>query len=144
MIIYVRTSLDFSTTFTNPVNLVGTMGAGLARAVAGAHPDCVPAYRADLRSRRLRHGTITAWRKPDGNYILQVPTKRHWRNNSPLDLVHASIDALFPLCKSLAIDTVHVVKLGCGLGGLDWHTQVRPYLVETASEFPSLAVIVHE
>ena len=144
MITYVRTNLDFSTTFTNPVNLVGVMGAGLARAVAIAYPDSLPAYQADLRSVRLRHGTVTAWRKPDGNYILQVPTKRHWRNNSPLDLVQASIDALFPLCESLAIDTVHVVKLGCGLGGLDWNLQVKPYLSETASKFPLLAVIVHE
>ena len=144
MITSVRTPLDFSTTFTNPVNLVGVMGAGLAKTVATTYPDCVPAYRADLRSRRLRFGTVTAWRTPAGNHILQVPTKRHWRGPSPLDLVHASIRALFPLCKSLCIDAVHVVKLGCGLGGLDWEAEVRPYLVETASAFPALAVIIHE
>ena len=144
MITYVRTPLDFSTTFTNPVNLVGVMGAGLARAVATAYPDCVPAYRADLRSGSLCEGTVTAWRKPDGNYIIQVPTKKNWRDPSPLTLVRASILALFPFCESLAIDTVHVVKLGCGLGGLDWNHQVKPYLLETASRYPSLAVIIHE
>ena len=96
MITCVRTPLDFSTTFTNPVNLIGVMGAGLARAVATAYPDCVPAYRADLRSGNLCEGTVTAWRKPDGNYIIHVPTKRNWRDPSPLALVRASILALFP------------------------------------------------
>ena len=38
---------------------------------------------------------------------------------------------------------LHVVKLGCGLGGLDWNLQVKPSLSETASKFPMLAVIVH-
>lgn len=144
MITSVHTPLDFSTTFTNPVNLVGVMAAGLAKTVATTFPDCLPAYRADLRSGRLRHGTVTAWQAPAGNYVLQVPTKHHWRHPSPLNLVQASIQALFPLCESLRIDTVHVVRLGCGLGGLDWEAQVRPYLVETASAFPALAVIIHE
>ena len=144
MITFVRTPLDFSTNFTNPVNLLGAMGAGLAKTVATTFPDCVPAYRADLRSGRLRAGTVTAWQAPAGNYILQVPTKHHWKNPSPLDLVQASIRALFPLCESLSLDSIHIVRLGCGLGGLDWYNQVKPYLIETACRYSSLAVIVHE
>ena len=144
MIQFVRTSLDFSTTFTNTVNLVGVMGAGLAKAVATTYPACLSPYQADLRSGRLRHGTVTAWPKPDGHYILQVPTKIHWRDPSPLALVQASIRALFPLCESLAIDDIHLVKLGCGLGGLNWLHQVKPYLIETACQYPAITVVVHE
>ena len=70
MITFVRTPLDLSMNFTNPVNLVGVMGAGLAKTVATTFPDCVPSYRADLRSGRLRSGTVTAWRAPAGHSIL--------------------------------------------------------------------------
>ena len=105
--------------FCNPVNLVGAMGKGLAAQVARRWPACLGAYRAALQTRALRAGTVSAWRRRDGGWILQVPTKRHWRDRSPLELVAASIRAIGPACARHGITEIAVPPLGCGLGGLD-------------------------
>ena len=111
--------------FCNPVNLVGAMGKGLAAQVARRWPACQGAYRAALQTRALRAGTVSAWRRNDGGWILQVPTKRHWRDRSPLELVQASIRAIGPACARHGIAEIAVPPLGCGLGGVD-AAAVRP------------------
>ena len=144
MISYTKGNILHTSNFTNTVNLVGAMGAGLAKQVANAFPDCLAPYRTALRDNSLRQGTVIAWEKPDGGYIFQVPTKRHWRDKSPLDLVEASIDAMLKLALDLGIHTLNTVPLGCGLGGLDWNTQVHPYLKNAAQNYDTLTVAVYQ
>ena len=128
--------------FCNPVNLVGAMGKGLAAQVARRWPACVGAYRAALQTRALRAGTVSAWRRRDGGWILQVPTKRHWRDRSPLELVAASIRAIGPACTRHGITEIAVPPLGCGLGGLD-PAAVRPLVLEAAAAHPGIEWVLH-
>ena len=120
--------------FCNPVNLVGAMGKGLAAQVARRWPACLGAYRAALQTRALRPGTVSAWRRNDGGWILQVPTKRHWRDRSPLELVQSIIRAIGPACARHGIAEIAVPPLGCGLGGLD-AAAVRPLVVCPLNNF---------
>lgn len=143
MIHYTRGNVLDTPSFTNTVNLVGAMGAGLAKQVATRYPDCVPAYKQALRDGALREGTVVSWRKPDGGHILQVPTKRHWRDKSPLELVEASIGAMIAHARALGIEELHTVPLGCGLGGLDWERQVKPLLEAACKDVDDLTVIIH-
>lgn len=128
--------------FCNPVNLVGAMGKGLAAQVARRWPACLGAYRAALQTRALRPGTVSAWRRNDGGWILQVPTKRHWRDRSPLELVQASIRAIGPACARHGIPEIAVPPLGCGLGGLD-PAAVRPLVLEAAAAHPNIEWVLH-
>ena len=128
--------------FCNPVNLVGAMGKGLAAQVARRWPACLGAYRAPLQTRALRPGTVSAWRRNDGGWILQVPTKRHWRERSPLELVQASIRAIGPACARHGIAEIAVPPLGCGLGGLD-PAAVRPLVLEAAAAHPGIEWVLH-
>ena len=128
--------------FCNPVNLVGAMGKGLAAQVARRWPACMSAYRGALRTRALRAGTVAAWRRADGGWILQVPTKKHWRDKSPLELVQASIKAIGPACARHGIRRIAVPPLGCGLGGLDPQA-VRPLLLEAAAAHPKVEWTLH-
>ena len=61
-----------------PVNIIGTMGAGLAREVALRYPDAYRAYRAVCDSGELRIRTLALldWMHPK---LLLFPTKGHWR-----------------------------------------------------------------
>lgn len=128
--------------FCNPVNLVGVMGKGLAAEVARRWPACVGAYRGALRTRALREGSVTAWKRPDGGWILQVPTKRHWRDRSPLELVKASIEGIGRVCTRHGIATVAVPPLGCGLGGLE-PSLVQPLVLEAAAAYPEIEWTLH-
>ncbi len=107
----------------NPVNCVGVMGKGLALAFKTRWPDLFTEYAAECRSGRLRPGTVHAWQMPAcGTWIVNVPTKRHWRDPSRLDDVTAGIDALARWINEIRPPSVAVPALGCGLGGLPWET----------------------
>lgn len=97
-----------------PVNLKGVMGAGLAKAFALAHPECVGEYRGAITRGRLAIG------KPCivGGRFMMVATKDHFRNPSRMEYVTASLESIardFPLLESIALPA-----LGCGCGGLRW------------------------
>ena len=128
--------------FCNPVNLRGAMGRGLAAAVAARWPACVGPYRDGLRTGTLRAGTVTAWRRPDGGWILQTPTKDDWRNSSPLTLVSQSIAQIGPACERAGITRIAVPPLGCGLGGLR-RDQVLPKVLAAAKAHPGITWTLH-
>ena len=104
--------------WANPVNLVGVMGRGLARAAALRWPGCVEPYRQAIADGSLRVGTVMTWARPDGGWIIHAPTKVDWRQPSPISLVAATINALAPACRQAGITRLSVPPLGCGLGGL--------------------------
>lgn len=58
--------------------------------------------------------------------VLQ--TKRHWREPSPVNLVAFSIANLLSWAVPHPDVTFNLPRPGCGLGGLDWETQVKPLL----------------
>ena len=126
----------------NPVNLRGAMGRGLAAAVAATWPGCVGAYRDALRTGKLRAGTVCVWRRPDGGWIVQTPTKDDWRNGSPLPLVERSIAAIGPACERAGITAIAVPPLGCGLGGLR-QQDVLPNVLAAAAAHPTIEWTLH-
>lgn len=78
------------------------------------------------------------WIKRDGlctltfpvGKIFAVPTKYHWRENSNLQLIEISLQQLVRkvnfYSKYESINKVYLPRLGCGLGNLDWNSQVKP------------------
>ena len=143
MLLYGSGDIKTATAFANPVNLVGVMGAGLAKQVAQQWPGCVAGYKRACRHGTLRAGRVLSWRRPDDGWVMQTPTKTHWRHPSDIALVEKSIDALLHEVHRLKLKSIAVPPLGCGLGGLNWD-DVRP-LLETASErYPDVAVTVYD
>ena len=117
----------------NPVNTVGVMGKGLARQFKLAHPDMFEAYVSACHSGELVVGRVhvfaIAQPRPDHpRFILNLPTKRHWRGKSKLEFVRDGLAALVDAVETHAIDSLAMPALGCGHGGLDWD-EVRPLIV---------------
>ena len=52
-------------------------------------------------------------------YIINFPTKRHWRGKSRLEDIEAGLERIEEIRKR-HIHSIAVPPLGCGLGGLDW------------------------
>lgn len=63
-------------------------------------------------------------------FIINFPTKRHWRGRSHLDFVVDGLVDLSRVVTELELASVAVPALGCGLGGLDWDV-VRPLIENT-------------
>lgn len=102
----------------NPVNCVGVAGAGLARQFRDRWPVQVAEYTAFCTAGKMRPGVIHDALLPDGRRILSVPTKQHWRDDSHLDGVAASLGGLRRYLVETNLESVAVPPLGCGLGGL--------------------------
>lgn len=60
--------------------------------------------------------------------LFTFPTKHDWRDGSDITLITQSAKELVQLCNQLNIHTCYLPPVGCGLGGLDWNTQVKPVL----------------
>lgn len=64
----------------------------------------------------------------DNKHILSFPTKNHWRDASDIDLIKKSCKELVDLANTNNWSEVLLPPVGCGCGGLDFNTQVKPVL----------------
>jgi O-acetyl-ADP-ribose deacetylase (regulator of RNase III) len=122
----------------NTVNCVGSMGKGIALQFKQAFPANFREYQAACRAGEVQPGRMLIHdngRLALPHYIINFPTKRHWRARSQLSDIGDGLQALVEDVRRLCIRSIAVPPLGCGLGGLDWQV-VRP-LIEHA--FSALA-----
>lgn len=117
----------------NTVNCVGFMGKGLALQFKKTHPENFEAYREAWAAGEIQPGRMfvhATGQLYNPKYIINFPTKRHWREPSRYDDIEAGLRSLIQDVGRLGIATIAIPPLGCGLGGLDW-AKVRP-LIESA------------
>ncbi|MGW4412236.1 type II toxin-antitoxin system antitoxin DNA ADP-ribosyl glycohydrolase DarG [Nonomuraea sp. NPDC004702] len=121
---------DHPQALVNTVNTVGVMGKGIALQFKRAFPEVFAAYAQACAQGRVRPGHIFPVPIADGQrWVLNFPTKRHWRQPSQLEDIRDGLDDLARLLGDLNITSVALPPLGCGNGGLEWSV-VRPLIVE--------------
>ncbi|WP_229399576.1 macro domain-containing protein [Micromonospora okii] len=128
----------------NAVNTVGVMGKGIALQFKRAYPANYAAYRAACAAKAVKLGKMFVFDSgPPGlrRYVINFPTKGHWRATSKVDDVRAGLADLTWLVRDRAIASVAIPALGCGNGGLDWD-EVRPMIEEAFSELPDVRVLL--
>jgi O-acetyl-ADP-ribose deacetylase (regulator of RNase III) len=104
----------------NPVNTVGIMGGGLALLFARKFPAMLGNYQRACASGALAIGTVHVWTAADGQRVVNLPTKRHWKAPSKLEDVSSGVKALSEALGRMEVRSVAIPALGCGLGGLEW------------------------
>jgi O-acetyl-ADP-ribose deacetylase (regulator of RNase III) len=146
-------STDQAQLLVNTVNTVGVMGAGVAKAVRLRYPDIMTPYQAACTNpdprRRLDPGTLHLYTAPDGRLVVNMATKRDWRDPSEYDWVGAGLVYLNRLLceKRTDIRSVLLPPPGCGHGGLDWadvNRMVRTYLRPAAERGVEIRVSAEE
>lgn len=128
----------------NTVNTVGVMGKGIALQFKRAFPANYAAYRAAYARGDLKLGQMFIFdtgRLGPRCYVINFPTKEHWRSGSRLADIHAGLVDLVRVVRELGISSVAVPALGCGNGGLDWAV-VRPMIEEAFAELPEVQVVL--
>jgi O-acetyl-ADP-ribose deacetylase (regulator of RNase III) len=128
----------------NTVNTVGYMGKGIALQFKQAFPENFRAYAQAVRKGAVAPGRMLV--VPTGfvtnpRYVINFPTKRHWRGRSRMEDVEAGLKALVDEVKRLGIQSIAVPPLGCGNGGLDWQ-EVKPRIVQALQEVPGVRVLL--
>jgi len=128
----------------NTVNCVGFMGKGVALQFKQAFPDNYEAYRKACEAGHVQPGRMFIYetgRMIPPFYIINFPTKRHWRGKSRMEDIEAGLDALVEDVKRLGIRSLAMPPLGCGFGGLDWNT-VRPRIEQAFARLPQVQVLL--
>ena len=75
-------------------------------------------------------------------FIVNFPTKKHWRSRARLDDIRAGLEDLVSVVTDLGIKSVAVPPLGCGNGGLSWR-DVEPLIREAFRSLRDVEVLVY-
>lgn len=130
----------------NPVNCVGVMGKGLALQFKQVFPENFVQYQQACLTGRVKPGQMFVTQTEyfaNPQYIINFPTKRHWRNPSQIGDIEAGLEALARTVEQLEIKSIAVPALGCGNGGLEW-LKVLPLIETTFAQLPEVQVLVFE
>ena len=130
----------------NTVNCVGVMGKGVALQFKQAFPQNFTAYEQACRRKELQPGrmlVVPTMGMGNPKYIINFPTKAHWKGKSRLEYIDAGLEALVEEIQRLGIQSVAVPPLGCGNGGLDWK-DVKPRIQAAFEQIPHVRAFVYE
>ena len=129
----------------NSVNCVGVMGRGVALAFKKKFPENFLAYAAACRRNDIEPGRMFVFntgRVLGPRYIVNFPTKRHWRGRSKVADIVAGLSALSTEIRTKGIRSVALPALGSGLGGLPW-PDVRACIEDALGQLDGVLVAVY-
>lgn len=124
-----------------PVNMVGVMGAGLARQMAIRYRGLDRMYQGAIESGELDLGKPCLVSSPLWPHrVVLFATKDHWKHLSDFSWISEGLRELCCLLEECAVETLGMPKLGCGLGGLPWDL-VHHEILETLEDSHSIVHI---
>jgi len=130
----------------NTVNCAGYMGKGIAAQFKHHFPENFRAYQKACKEGKVQPGSIYVFQTGFLNnpkFILNFPTKRHWRDKSRIDDIRSGLQALNKLIKNLNIKSIAIPALGCGLGGLSWN-EIQSLIKNCLIELEEVNILIFE
>lgn len=129
----------------NTVNTQGVMGKGVALEFKKRFPDNYEFYRQACEQGQVQIGKMLVFptQRFEPRYIINFPTKQHWRGRSKLEYIQHGLQDLVCVVQQQGIRSIALPPLGCGHGGLRWE-QVRPLIEQAFAALPDVEVQVYE
>jgi O-acetyl-ADP-ribose deacetylase (regulator of RNase III) len=148
MIEYVTGDILDSTSeaLVNTVNCVGIMGRGIALQFKHAFPENFRSYAAACKAGEVQPGRLLIFEThglSNPKYIINFPTKRHWRGKSRLEDIDLGLVALATFITDNRVKSISIPPLGSGLGGLDWR-EVRPRIEQALRDLEDVDIRIFE
>lgn len=150
MIYYLKGNLfnkfDKVEAIINTVNCVGVMGKGIALEFKNRFPENYTIYKERCNIQEIQIGNSFLYEIPSSNatkYIINFPTKKHWRNPSKLEYIEHGLDNLITLIRDYKINSIAMPALGCGNGQLEWDS-VKPLIEEKLQHLKDIDIYVFE
>lgn len=131
----------------NTVNCVGVMGKGVALEFKRRWPKNYTAYRKLCKDKELRPGSLFIYEQGDlldnvgPRYLVNFPTKDHWRSKSRIEYVREGLSALRAELEKGEIKSIAMPPLGCGNGGLDWFV-VKDLIKDLLSDVDANVIVL--
>lgn len=106
-------------TIVNTINCVGVMGKGIALEMKNRYPDMFEKYKTFCDNKLIDIGKLWLYKNPDDKWILNFPTKTHWRYQSEYDYIEKGMQKFIETYKDKNIKSIAFPMLGCSNGGLN-------------------------
>jgi O-acetyl-ADP-ribose deacetylase (regulator of RNase III) len=130
----------------NTVNCVGYMGKGIALQFKQAFPENFRAYQRACKAEEVQPGRMFTFETENlvnPRYIINFPTKNHWRGKSRMQDIEQGLQDLTAVIRRLNIRSVAIPPLGSGLGGLNWR-EVKPRIEAAFADLADVHVLLYE
>jgi O-acetyl-ADP-ribose deacetylase (regulator of RNase III) len=129
----------------NTVNCVGVMGKGLALQFKRRFPGVFKEYAAACKRGELvvgRMHVVPTEQIAGPKYVVNFPTKQHWRSPSKLEYIDEGLQDLLKVVRELGIRSIAIPPLGAGNGGLRWE-YVEPRLRRAFADLPEVTAHIY-
>ncbi len=130
----------------NTVNTVGVMGKGIALAFKKTFPNNFKIYKQLCEDKEFDIGdlliTNTGQIRP--KFIINFPTKKHWRGRSKIEFIEIGMKELVREINEKQIKSIAIPPLGCGNGGLNWNEVKEIILKELEEVNKDIEIIIYE
>ena len=130
----------------NSVNCVGVMGRGIALQFRNVFPANYQAYAEACKQHEVKPGQMLVYETgqlTNPRYIINFPTKRHWKGKSRMADIEAGLVALVEEIRRRNIQSIAIPPLGSGLGGLEW-SAVRERIETALHSLGDRQIIIYE
>ena len=130
----------------NSVNCVGVMGRGIALQFKNLFPENFKAYAEACKLGEVKPGRMFVHElgpMASPRYVINFPTKRHWRGKSRIEDIDAGLIDLVKVIRERDIRSIAIPPLGTNLGGLRW-ADVRLRIESALGELEDVAVALFE
>jgi O-acetyl-ADP-ribose deacetylase (regulator of RNase III) len=108
----------------NTVNTIGVMGKGIALQFKNQFPNNYKTYKEACDKKELKIGDLLVTEEESllsgKKFIINFPTKTHWRFPSEYDYIEKGLAAMVDVIQEKKIESIAIPPLGSGNGGLDW------------------------
>jgi O-acetyl-ADP-ribose deacetylase (regulator of RNase III) len=128
----------------NTVNCVGVMGRGIALQFKTTFPENYKQYAKACKNQEVQPGRmfVTSTGLLEGpRFIINFPTKRHWRGKSRIEDIESGLADLAQVIAELNIKSIALPPLGCGLGGLSWPL-VKSKIEEKLAQLDNVQILL--
>ncbi|PXF30544.1 Appr-1-p processing protein [Pokkaliibacter plantistimulans] len=130
----------------NTVNTVGVMGKGIALMFKERFPQNMDAYSKACKAGEVVTGKMFVTETGElmgPRWIINFPTKQHWRGKSQLAWIEAGLTDLRHFIVTHQVRSIAIPPLGAGNGGLNWH-DVKPQIEQALGDLDDVEVILFE
>lgn len=107
-------------TIVNAVNCTGIMGAGIALEFKLRYPQMYEEYVKQCKNKKLNVGAPKIYENSQNKWIMNFPTKNHWRYPSKIEWIEEGLMYFVQNYKKRDIESIAFPKLGTNNGGLEW------------------------
>lgn len=129
----------------NTINTVGVMGKGIAKEFKIRYPKMFKEYKlfCDVGKIKVGRNYIYEISEGDTKYIINFPTKAHWRSKSKIEYIESGLEDLKKILVENNITSIAMPALGCGNGGLDWNV-IKPLIEQELEGLDQIEIIIYE